>query len=342
MGRRRGLPLATLFSAASILITIVSFAVTVLLTGLAFWAGLLTQPNPVQQLISLAFVGLISGVILALIAGRLVLMPVNDFIENSSRIVQGDFTVRCDEEGAIAEVRQIAAGFNALVQELGQVETLRSDFIANVSHELKTPLAVIEGYAALLESGDLPEEERRRCTGEILSGARRLSRLVSSILRLSSLENQTLALERRRYRLDEQLRRCLLQLEPEWSQKGLYLEVDLPEVWCTGNEELLEQVWLNLYGNAVKFTPPGGCIGTRVRQRPDALEVEISDSGIGMSKEVQRRIFEKFYQADTSHSGAGSGLGLALVRRILTLHGAEIRVESAPGSGSCFTVQLPL
>lgn len=115
--------------------------------------------------------------------------------------------------------------------------------------------------------------------------------LVSSILRLSSLENQTLALERRRYRLDEQLRRCLLQLEPEWSQKGLYLEVDLPEVWCTGNEELLEQVWLNLYGNAVKFTPPGGCIGTRVRQRPDALEVEISDSGIGMNKEVQRRHF---------------------------------------------------
>ena len=223
-----------------------------------------------------------------------------------------------------------------MVEELGTVETLREDFIAGVSHELKTPLTAIEGYAVLLGEPDITAAEQRQYTQEILDSSRRLSRMVSSILHLSSLDHCSELPGCREFSLDEQLRQCLLELEPHWTRKHLELDLELPEVRCTGSEELCRQIWQNLYSNAIKFTPDGGTITTRITTEPGWVTVSISDTGIGMPGEVQKHIFEKFYQGDASHSTNGTGLGLALAKRITDLHGGSISVRSAPGEGSCF------
>lgn len=218
-----------------------------------------------------------------------------------------------------------------MVEELGTVETLREDFIAGVSHELKTPLTAIEGYAVLLGEPDITAAEQRQYTQEILDSSRRLSRMVSSILHLSSLGHCSELPGCREFSLDEQLRQCLLELD-----------LELPEVRCTGSEELCRQIWQNLYSNAIKFTPDGGTITTRITTEPGWVTVSISDTGIGMPGEVQKHIFEKFCQGDASHSTNGTGLGLALAKRITDLHGGSISVRSAPGEGSCFSVRLPV
>lgn len=229
-----------------------------------------------------------------------------------------------------------------MVEELGTVETLREDFIAGVSHELKTPLTAIEGYAVLLGEPDITAAEQRQYTQEILDSSRRLSRMVSSILHLSSLDHCSELPGCREFSLDEQLRRCLLELEPHWTRKHLELDLELPKVRCTGSEELCRQIWQNLYSNAIKFTPDGGTITTRITTEPGWVTVSISDTGIGMPGEVQKHIFEKFYQGDASHSTNGTGLGLTLAKRITDLHGGSISVRSAPGKGSCFSVRLPV
>ena len=229
-----------------------------------------------------------------------------------------------------------------MVEELGTVETLREDFIAGVSHELKTPLTAIEGYAVLLGEPDITAAEQRQYTQEILDSSRRLSRMVSSILPLSSLDHCSELPGCREFSLDEQLRQCLLELEPHWTRKHLELDLELPEARCTGSEELCRQIWQNLYSNAIKFTPDGGTITTRITTEPGWVTVSISDTGIGMPGEVQKHIFEKFYQGDASHSTNGTGLGLALAKRITDLHGGSISVRSAPGEGSCFSVRLPV
>ena len=218
-----------------------------------------------------------------------------------------------------------------MVEELGTVETLREDFIAGVSHELKTPLTAIEGYTVLLGEPDITAAEQRQYTQEILDSSRRLSRMVSSILHLSSLDHCSELPGCREFSLDEQLRQCLLELD-----------LELPEARCTGSEELCRQIWQNLYSNAIKFTPDGGTITTRITTEPGWVTVSISDTGIGMPGEVQKLIFEKFYQGDASHSTYGTGLGLALAKRITDLHGGSISVRSAPGEGSCFSVRLPV
>lgn len=253
-----------------------------------------------------------------------------------------DSAIRCDTHSPILEVRQIARNLNAMVEELGTVETLREDFIAGVSHELKTPLTAIEGYAVLLGEPDITAAEQRQYTQEILDSSRRLSRMVSSILHLSSLDHCSELPGCREFSLDEQLRQCLLELEPHWTRKHLELDLELPEVRCTGSEELCRQIWQNLYSNAIKFTPDGGTITTRITTEPGWVTVSISDTGIGMPGEVQKHIFEKFYQGDASHSTNGTGLGLALAKRITDLHGGSISVRSAPGEGSCFSVRLPV
>lgn len=211
-----------------------------------------------------------------------------------------------------------------MVEELGTVETLREDFIAGVSHELKTPLTAIEGYAVLLGEPDITAAEQRQYTQEILDSSRRLSRMVSSILPLSSLDHCSELPGCREFSLDEQLRQCLLELEPHWTRKHLELDLELPEVRCTGSEELCRQIWQNLYSNAIKFTPDGGTITTRITTEPGWVTVSISDTGIGMPGEVQKHIFEKFYQGDASHSTYGAGLGLALAKRITDLHGGSV------------------
>ena len=256
-------------------------------------------------------------------------------------MAKGDFSVRLDERIRAVELRTMAQNFNLMTQELANMEIFRSDFISNVSHEFKTPLSTIEGYATLMQTSKLSEEKRKLFAEKILSNTKRLSTLTGNILLLSRLENQEINTGTLRFSLDEQLRECLLLFEPEWTQKNLELDIQLEELEYEGNPNLLFQVWQNLIGNAVKFSCQNGCLRILLRRQDGMICVYVVDNGIGMNEETQRRIFEKFYQGDLSHAAEGNGLGLALAKRIIELHGGEIAVSSKEGRGTTMTVFLP-
>ena len=228
-----------------------------------------------------------------------------------------------------------------MTRELARTEILRNDFVENVSHEFKTPLAAIEGYVTLLQKKDLTEEKRQEYTEKILNNTQRLSRLSGNILLLSRLENRESEIQTEDFELDEQIRQVLLYMENEWSAKNIELDLDLEECTYRGNRDLIANVWRNLLDNAIKFSPDGGAVRVQLHQREDRVLITVEDEGPGISEEDRSRIFEKFYQADRSRSGSGNGLGLALVRRIVTLHGGDVTVESEPGRGALFTVDLP-
>ena len=260
------------------------------------------------------------------------------------RLMNGDFDARI----SVPEVRdryshfgEIAEHINALAGELAGVETLRTDFIANVSHELKTPLAVIQNYGTMLQQPGLTEEKRLEYARSVTDSARRLASLVTNILKLNKLENQQIFPAVSVYNLSEQLCESLLQFEPVWEKQGIEIDVNLAEgVRISADAELLSLVWNNLLSNAFKFTRQGGTVGVILTADSQYATVQISDTGCGMSPEVGAHIFEKFYQGDASHATQGNGLGLALVKRVVDIMGGEICVESAPGVGSTFTVKI--
>ena len=270
--------------------------------------------------------------------------PVKRIMAALDQVMQGDFTVR------IAPVKEFAGetGFNEIIQainkmtaELQGTETLRTDFIANVSHELKTPLAVMGNYATMLQQPGLSEEERMEYAKAISGAARRLAQLITNILKMNKLENQQIFPQTEEYDLGEQLCQCLLQFEDAWERKGLNIETDIQEdVRIRSDSELLSLVWNNLISNAVKFTPEGGTIAVGLKTEGNTVAVSVRDTGCGMTAEVGRHIFEKFYQGDTSHATQGNGLGLALVKRVVDILNGEIGVESVYGQGSRFTVRF--
>lgn len=268
--------------------------------------------------------------------------PVEQILEATERIAGGDFSVRLDlprAAGRRSDYVRIMENLNRMAAELAKTEVLRTDFISNVSHEFKTPLAVIQNYAAALQ-GAADEEERRRCAGVLVSETKKLTALVTNILKLNKLENRELNPARERIRLDEQLAQCVLAFEDKIDGKGLELDCDLEELAVYSDADCLEIVWNNLLSNAIKFTEPGGKIGVTLRREGRCAAVRISDTGCGISAETGKRMFDKFYQGDTSHAQEGNGLGLALVKRVVALLGAEISVESEVGKGSTFTVKL--
>lgn len=281
------------------------------------------------------------GFIISSVMYKLVMVPMRNMINGFSELGRGNFDVRLVSDNR-SEIGFLTDSFNQMAEMLGGLELMRNDFIANVSHEFKTPIASIQGCAALLQDDSLSEEECKQHAQQIYNSAKRLSVLSSNILELSKLENADVRVEKTRYQLDEQLREALLELENKWQEKDIELDIDLPETYYTGSRELLMQVWVNLLGNAIKFSEPGGRVGVKLEPLSSAVAVTISDEGIGISPEVQKRIFDKFYQGDTSHKTEGNGLGLAMVKRILELLGAGIEVESEPGHGAAFTVILPV
>ena len=264
--------------------------------------------------------------------------------EAAKRVVQGDFSVRItpvNSLGADEKFDEIIRCFNTMAEELGSVETLRTDFIANVSHEMKTPLAVMQNYGTLLQMPGLEEEKRIEYAKGVTEGSRRLADMMTNILKLNRLEKQQIYPKTEEYDLGEQLCECLLQFENIWEEKQIEIETEIAEnVTVNTDAELLSLVWNNLFSNAFKFTPEGGKVSLVLEATEHHAIVKVSDTGCGMSPETGAHIFDKFYQGDTSHATQGNGLGLALVKKVVDILQGEISVESAVGKGSTFIVKF--
>ena len=270
--------------------------------------------------------------------------PVKKITEATSKMIEGDFSVRIDtgtKLGSDEAFNEIIEGINKMAEELSGVETLRTDFIANVSHEMKTPLAVMQNYATLLQKTDITDEERIEYARAISDSSRRLADMMTNVLKLNRLENQKIYPNFAVFDLGEQLCESLLQYEAVWEKKNIGIDTDIAEgISVSGDAELLMLVWNNLFSNAFKFTEDGGRVSLSLTADEKYAIVRVSDTGCGMSAEVGAHIFEKFYQGDASHSVQGNGLGLALVKRVIDIMQGEIAVESAVGKGSTFTVRI--
>ena len=282
------------------------------------------------------------GTLLSAVVSLVFFKPFQEMRHATERIASGDYKVRLEQiTDPNTDFGAVQTGFNHMAEELDGVEMFRNDFINNFSHEFKTPIVSVRGFAHQLLNGDLSPEEQREYIRIIADESDRLTRMSTNILLLSKLENQQIVTDRTEFYLDEQIRASLVLLEKQWTQKEIELDIDLDEVKYCFNEEMLSHVWVNLFGNAIKFTPVRGTVFCTLRRQPDGIRVEIRDTGVGMAPEVAEHIFEKFYQGDPSHGGDGNGIGLNIVRRVLELCGGHIRVESTPGMGSTFTVTLP-
>ncbi|RAU93314.1 HAMP domain-containing sensor histidine kinase [Paenibacillus sp. YN15] len=272
--------------------------------------------------------------------------PMRKLSEAAKRVAEGDFSVyvapghRADKLDYVDVMFQ---DFNKMVEELGSLETMKSDFIASVSHEIKTPLSVIQSYSTALQSEALPPETRREYTQTIVASSQKLASLVTNILKLNKIENQVIPLNSEPYDLCRQLCECALAFEGAWENKQIEFAAELDDrLIIRADESLLEIVWNNLLSNAVKFTNPGGKIQLRQTSDENSVTVSVTDTGCGMDEHTRRHVFDKFYQGDTSHYQEGNGLGLALAWKAVELEGGSISVDSAPGEGTTFTVRLPL
>lgn len=271
--------------------------------------------------------------------------PMHKLAEATSRVANGDFSVyvpafHTQDKRDYLDV--MIMDFNKMVEELGSIETLKTDFVSNVSHEMKTPIAIVKNYAELLKAEHITEEQRKEYAESIEGAAMRLSNLISNILKLNKLENQRIIPEVEAYDVCRQLCDCILQFEEAWDEKEIELETEIDDVaMVEADESLLELVWNNLLSNAIKFTEPGGTVSVRQTSEESFVKISVSDTGCGMDTDIMNHIFDKFYQGDTSHSKEGNGLGLALVKRVLELMDGDIQVFSEPQKGSTFLVTLP-
>lgn len=272
---------------------------------------------------------------------KMLIDPIAKLRSAMREVADGDFKVEAKCESRIQDVQDIYDSFNSMVRELSTTETLQTDFISDVSHEFKTPINAIEGYASLLEGEPSPEEQRAYVE-KILFNTRRLSALTGNILLLSKLSNQSILPQKTQFRLDEQIRQAIVALEQMWSEKELGLEVELAETPFFGYESLLPHVWTNLIGNAVKFSPKGGEIRIKMMRTEGAVVFTIEDDGPGIVPGDEEHIFTKFYQSESSHGMEGNGLGLALVRQIVEMSGGSVDVQNLEVGGCRFTVRLPL
>lgn len=302
-------------------------------------------PSFLLTILTSPFGVIVALIIIALVVssriGRTRFKPINDLVNAMEQVSQGDFSVRVHAEDAPGDMGVLARSFNEMTKDLGGIEMFRKDFINNFSHEFKTPIVSIRGFAKQLERDDLTDAQRKEYAHIIVSESERLANMSSNILLLTKLENQQIVTDREEYRLDEQMRNAVLLLEKQWSAKNLELSLILDEVTYVGNEEMMSHIWVNLIGNAIKFSPDGGLLEMSCARQGDRVAAVIRDHGEGMDENTQKRIFEKFYQGDSAHATEGNGLGLSLVKRIVDLCGGTIQVDSTPGEGTAFTVSLP-
>jgi signal transduction histidine kinase len=295
----------------------------------------------VPSVLWLVLLSVIIGGIATTFLSRAFFQPITKLGQAMSRVAEGDLDVRLKTGSAFQEIKDIYGNFNLMTQELRATEILQTDFVSNVSHEFKTPINAIEGYATLLQDdeGNTPAE-RRQYVDKILLNTRRLSSLVGNILLLSKVDHQAIQTGQTTYRLDEQVRQAILMSESEWVEKEVEFDVELDAVEYTGSEALMTHVWSNLIGNAIKFGPRGGLIRMSLKQEAGEIRYLIEDSGPGINETVRKHMFDKFYQGDSSHKEEGNGLGLALVKEILTACGGTITAENRQSGGCRFVVTL--
>lgn len=283
-------------------------------------------------------VSVLIGTVLAILFSKAPLHPLRELMAATDKIADGDYSVRLTLKGP-EEFRELGNKFNHMAEELGSVEMLRTDFVNNFSHEFKTPIVSIRGFAKALKWDDLTPEEREEYLDIIISESERLSALSLNVLYLSKIENQTILTDKKRYNLSEQIRLVVALLDRKLCEKQIEITFDAEEFFIQGNEEMLKQVWINLLDNAIKFSPDDSKIDIGITANTDRTTVTITDHGEGMSPETMAHLFDKFYQGDLSHSTSGNGLGLSIVRKIVDLHGGKLSVRSSD-RGSTFEVIL--
>ena len=324
-----------------VVLVAVEIVVSVLLAAGVAWILEVVLPESVKipLVIELVVFSLLIGILVTIFMSKLFFDPIKKLGEAMEKVADGDFTVQVETKSSSKEIQEIYSGFNLMTHELNATEVLQTDFVSNVSHEFKTPINAIEGYTTLLQGGEL-DEDQQQYVEKILFNTKRLSNLVGNILLLSKIENQTIPTNQTTYRLDEQIRQSIVALEPAWSEKDIEFDVDMEIVEYTGNEGLMRHVWDNLIGNAVKFNPVCGIVRIRLVRQDEKIVFTVEDSGPGISDDAKKHIFDKFYQGDSSHKEKGNGLGLALVKRIITIAGGEIFADNIAGGGCRFTITL--
>lgn len=302
----------------------------------------LVEDLKIPEFLILIVFSLIIGSFLSHFFGEFTLAPIKRIRNAMNEVSEGNLDVSIAEKSRFDEIEDINHAFNVMVKELRSTETIQSDFVSNVSHELKTPLTAIDGYATMLQVDDLSKEDRAEYVRKILFNTHRMSELANNILLLSKLDNQGIENKKEEFSVDEQIRQEILATESKWSEKELDFDVNLDPVTYDGNSGLLSHIWSNLLGNAIKFSPRGGKITLRLEIEDGALLFSVSDEGEGIQENSKKYIFNKFYQSDTSHKQEGNGLGLALVKKITDIYGGEVEAENLPARGCRFTVRLPL
>lgn len=341
MNRARTLNIAMVFFVFYIMIS--AGALTGLCFFLLYAMGIfpISEFAPILYPLIALFVSSVIGTSISLVASEKVLKPLNKLIKATKSVSKGDFSVRVEEINNHYELAELIRNFNSMTKELGSIEMFRNDFINNFSHEFKTPIVSIRGFAKQLQNDHLSAEKRREYADIIVSESERLATMSANVLLLSKFENQQLVTDQTEYELDEQIRNCIILLEKNWNQKDIEIQLELEPVKVFGNAEMLSHLWINLIENAVKYSNNNSRITIRCHETMDDVQFEISDQGPGMDDDTLKHIFNKFYQGDQSHVTGGNGLGLSIVKRIVELCQGEIAVGSKIGQGTTFTVKLP-
>lgn len=340
--------LIALFVCVLFLTGLVISGISVLIVYLLVHSGvLMVAPDVVPDLGKLMMLSMVLsipiGLVISLAVSKFPLKPIRNLIDSMDRLASGDFKTRVNAGKIMRrypDFVEVSQSFNKMAQELESTEMLRSDFINNFSHEFKTPIVSIAGMAKVLRRGNLSQQEQEQYLSAIEEEAMRLSSLATNVLNLTKVENQSILTDVTQYNLSEQIRSCILLLEPKWSKKDIELQVEFGEYSIHASQELLKQVWINLLDNAVKFTPEGHTIQVRISSGNGRITVDVVNTGSEIPPESQDRIFNKFYQADESHAARGNGIGLAIVRRVVQLHGGTVSVSSR-NEVTDFRVELP-
>ena len=302
--------------------------------------------TPVSLTIIVLIFSYISSSVFSVIINRNIFIPLRKLTAVTKEVAGGNYDVSLDGitnfYTKLTDLGSLVDAFDDMTHELSSTEIFRNDFIHNFSHEFKTPIISISGFAKQLYKGDLSPEQQSEFARIIMDESQHLANMSSNVLLLSKLESQEIISDKETFSLDEQLRTCMLMFEEQWSEKNISINMELDEIDYYQNKDLLYHVWVNLIGNAVKFTKESGNITVSCHRANKAIYVNVTDDGVGMDKETLSHVFEKFYQGDSSHATAGNGLGLSLVKRIIDLAGGRISVVSEPEKGSTFTVSLPI